>query len=67
MKRPGYHAGVAWIATNDESGNDGPDNPDAEANVAAYISTALLADLFGVECERVARDVMRVRRNEAGQ
>lgn len=55
MIRASYRAGVRWIAVNDE-----PAEYDAEV-VAALISVLLLADLFGVEPERVARDVLRER------
>lgn len=55
MKRASYRAGVAHIACNDE-----PTDLDADS-VALYISTCLLADLFGVDVERVAADVVRKR------
>lgn len=58
MRHASYRRGVEWIALNDEAGSS-----DAE-DVAGYISTLLLADLFGVEPERVARDVVRYRENE---
>jgi len=59
MKRASYREGVAWIAMNDNAGNH-----DNVGEVEGYISTAMLADLFGVDCGRVARDVMRVRSKE---
>jgi hypothetical protein len=55
MKRASYRTGVAWIATNDE-----PSMAEVE-QVAELISVMLLADLFDVESERVARDVIRYR------
>lgn len=64
MRRASYREGVEWIAMNDNVGDDGPGEPDAERNVAGYISTGLLAALFDVEPARVARDVMRIRRRE---
>lgn len=67
MTRPSYRVGVEWIALNDNAGEDRPGNEDAEENVAGYISTCLLADLFGVEPKRVAKDVMRMRDKEAKQ
>ena len=58
MKRASYRDAVAWIAYNDGEG-------DYDARSVAYvqgmISTLLVADLFGVEPERVARDVVRLR------
>lgn len=58
MKRASYREGIEWIALNDEVGDDEALN---EAVVATYISTCLLADLFGVTVERVAEDVVRRR------
>lgn len=49
MKRASYRHAVELIAMNDD-----PAERDVEA-VAAQISTSLVADLFGVERERVAR------------
>lgn len=54
-KRASYRKGIEWIALNDE-----PDDRDAE-NVAGYISTILLSDLFGKDPDDVARDVVRYR------
>lgn len=58
MRRPRYRDGVQWIADNDEGRNVDPET------VAGQISTLLLADLFGVEPERVAKDVIRIRLRE---
>ena len=55
MKRASYRVGIAWIAENDE-----PEELDAN-NVAGYISTGLLADLFGKELDEVAAAVVRYR------
>jgi len=54
-KRASYRVGVAWIALNDE-----PEDLDA-SNVAGYISTTLLADLFDKDPEKVGEDVVRYR------
>ena len=56
MKRASYREAVAWIAWNDE-----PTEDDEEV-VAGSISVILIADIFGVEPARVARDVVRHRR-----
>lgn len=61
VTRPSLRAAVEWIALNDNAADDGAANPDAERNVAGYVSTLLVADLFGVTAERVAFAVMRVR------
>lgn len=54
-KRPTYFFGVAWIAENDEAAC-----MDADA-VKGFVSTLLLADLFGADPYRVAVDVVRYR------
>lgn len=54
-KRASYRYGVAWIAENDE-----PNILDAD-QVVGYISTLLLADLFGKDPDRVAADIVRYR------
>ena len=56
MRRASYRYGVKWIADNDD-----PMITD-EWEVALLISTALLADLFGVHPDKVARDVVRERK-----
>lgn len=55
---------IEWIADNDNNGEDTPENPDAEVNVAGYISTALVADLFGKSTEYIAEKVMAIRRRQ---
>ena len=61
MKRASYREGVAWIAFNDE-----PDNLNPE-EVAYYVTSLLLADLFDVEPEKVGKDVVRKRKQLAKQ
>lgn len=55
MKRPGYRAAVKWIAMNDE-----PTEHRVE-EMERLISVALVADMFGAETARVARDVIHLR------
>lgn len=52
MKRASYREGVDWIAQNDNAGEG--DDTDV---IAGYISTLLLADLFGVEPGQAAVDI----------
>jgi hypothetical protein len=59
MKRASYRAGVAWIAENESAGSADALVPD---QVAYLVPSLLLADLFGVEPERVGRDVVRYRK-----
>lgn len=58
-QRPSYREAVAWIALNDNAG--GGDSPEW---IAGYVTTGLVADLFGCPQEEVAADVARVRRRE---
>lgn len=60
MRRASYRAGVEWIARNDETG----DNVLDEKVIAEYISTMLLADLFGLMVQRVAYDIVKFRKKE---
>jgi hypothetical protein len=53
VKRASYREGVRWIAVNDEPGCYHAEE------VASFVSTLLVADLFDVEPARVARDVLR--------
>lgn len=55
---PSIKYGVDWIALNDESGGD--ERLDV-SSVASYISTALLADLFGKTPEDIAKRIVRRR------
>ena len=59
MKRASYREACAWIALNDDAATG-----DSEETISGYISTLLIADLFAVEPERVARDIARARRRE---
>lgn len=55
-KRPTYREAVQWIALNDNAGNG-----DDHASIAGYVSTLLVADLFGAEPYTVATDIERTR------
>jgi hypothetical protein len=59
MKRASYKHGVEIIALNDE-----PTCLDVQ-EVQCFISVTLLADLFDVPVETVARDVVKLRLKEA--
>jgi hypothetical protein len=58
-RRPTYRFAVAWIAQEDEPGDLDP------AVIAGYISTCLVADLWGKDEADVAEDVARYRRRAA--
>jgi hypothetical protein len=59
MKKQGYKFGVAWIALNDNAG----ENLSAE-ELSGTISVLLLADLFGKEPIDVANAVCEFRRKQ---
>ena len=56
MKRASYKFGIAWIALNDNPGDE-----EGLEEVSGYISTALLADLFSVHQKKVAQDVINFK------
>jgi hypothetical protein len=62
MKRASYSDACWWIALNDDAG--ATDALDAEA-VSGYVTTALVADLFGIPQERVGLDVVLRRKQNA--
>jgi len=49
---------VEWIAANDEPGDEN------EKTVAEYISTQLVADIFGTPVHLVARRIVATRKAE---
>jgi hypothetical protein len=57
MKRASYRHAIKWIALNDSSG----DVLDEE-ELSSLVTSLLVADIFGVEPERVGHDLMQVRR-----
>lgn len=52
----GYRAAVEWIALNDNVADAEP-----EEVIRAYLTVALVTDLFGVTVDRVAADVVQHR------
>lgn len=54
-----YRDAVDWIAYNDE-----PSDREVES-VQGFISTLLVADIFKLPSERVARDVIALRKKES--
>lgn len=65
MKRASYREAVAWIALNDNTAETEEairDEGDSAAVdlVCSYISTKLVADLFGKTSEKVAFDIVRL-------
>jgi hypothetical protein len=58
-KRPSYLQAVRWIALNDNSGND-----DSVEVIQGYVSTLLVAALFGADPRRVATDIDHCRSSE---
>lgn len=68
-KRASYREGVAWISWNDNAADDNPlacgldgeAQAHMRANIAGYVSTLLLADLFDADPADVAADIFRHR------
>jgi hypothetical protein len=58
MKRPSYRYAIAWIAGNDEPGNEDALRPEV---VREMLTVALVADLFGVTDVKVGQDVVAYR------
>jgi len=58
MKRASYRFAVWWIAINDGNGEAGRLDPN---DVQGMISVALVADLFAVDDDKVAEDVVLAR------
>lgn len=56
MKRPSYRESIVWIACNDETAEMDP------TAISEGVTTLLVADLFGVEPERVAGEVIAERK-----
>jgi len=54
--RPSYHTAVQWIANEDSPG----DNDDIET-LRGYLTVCLVADLFGKDQDKVAKDVYEAR------
>jgi hypothetical protein len=57
MQRASYRYAIAWIALNDNLGDD-----EAEDVLRGYLTVVMVADLFGVEPDRVAADVAKYRK-----
>jgi hypothetical protein len=58
MKRASYREAIDWIAQNDSPADLGANDP---VRVGELVSSVLIASIFGVEPERVGRDVVRCR------
>lgn len=58
MKRASYRDAIDFIALNDEAAERDPEL------VAGFVTVVLVASIFGVEPERVAKDVVRYRERE---
>jgi hypothetical protein len=54
--RPTFKQAVQWIAYNDNAGN----GDDVKA-VSEYVTTVMVADLFGVNSLNVAEEIMKIR------
>jgi hypothetical protein len=64
MKRPSYRDAIAWIGENDSAGDDSALDPEM---VHSYVTVGFVADMFGVEQEKVAADVVKYRQRKAAK
>lgn len=65
-KRASYREACEWIALNDNAGDDrivsGEESQqEIRKRIAGYISTLLVADIFGADPDAVAFDIFRIR------
>jgi len=58
MKRASYRHAVEWIALNDEAAIMDV------GDIADGVSTLLIADIFDVPPEKVAKDILKVRERD---
>jgi hypothetical protein len=61
MRRPSYRDAVAWIGENDDGGTVDPEV------VHSYLTVGFVADMFGVDQEKVAADVVEYRQKKAAK
>jgi hypothetical protein len=59
VKRASYKRAIHWLAFNGTADDATADD------IRQDIGVALVADLFALDCERVAADVLRVRTSHA--
>lgn len=58
MKRVSYREAVSFIALNDS-----PASSDSADELLGYVTVVLVSEIFGVDQEKVARDVFKKRNN----
>jgi hypothetical protein len=63
MKRASYREAIAWVAENDSAGESTALELD---EVGALVSAGLVADIFRVSTDKVAKDIVRYRRKTMG-
>lgn len=63
MKRASYRAAIYWIAMNDSAADH--DALEVEA-AGSLVTSVLVADLFDVSCDKVGKDIVRIRKQHFG-
>lgn len=58
--KPSLRSAIEWIAQNDNSGNG-----DSEEEIARYVSTVMIADLFNKDQSILAKKIVN-KRQELG-
>lgn len=61
MKRASYREAIAWIGDNDDAGSDDARDPEVVRN---YVTSCLIADIFGVAEERVGATSCAIARGD---
>ena len=57
MKRPSYREAIEWLARNDD--NEWVKADPEEGGGALSVTASLVADMFGIDDERVRKDLTR--------
>jgi hypothetical protein len=68
MKRPGYREALTWLVENDDTEwvTKDPNDPN-DGGGALSVTAALVADMFGVDDERVRKDLARMLKQRQAQ
>lgn len=59
MRRPGYREAIRWMVDNDDTEWADRNNRVTAGGDPPSVTAALVADIFGVDPERVRKDIAR--------
>ena len=57
-KKTKYEKALTFVALNDE-----PEDDNLES-ITGYVSTILISETFGKECEEIAKEIIKIRKKE---